>query len=243
MKRALVPLALSALGGCLAPPYLQSPGQNGVPGFYRPGVAAPAEPVVYGQPVAGSQAAALYPRTPASAELAPQELPREQPETWLESVPVAGPAPRNVESGGQMSAGLVPADPQGAAQFGAGTHGIEPTDSGRLYILELYQEVLDQRDALELEIQALQADLEHAQQEIARLSSRANDGEGRAGMLEQELAGLRSENQDLTARLTTAQIRRLEAEKLLLETKIGIERARAEAAAVVVNGVAAQKGH
>jgi len=47
-----------------------------------------------------------------------------------------------------------------------------------------------------------------------------------------------TENIDLAARLTTAQIRRLEAEKLLLETRIGDLRAKqpAEASETPENG-------
>jgi len=218
----------AALAGCLASPYAPAPGQ-GVPSFYRPGVQAPAEPVVYGQPVAGpgqGAAAPAYPRTPSSPPLWPEDMPREQPETWLESVPVAGPAPRNVDGGGLLGPGMVSAGPEGTAVVGAATHGVEPTESGRLYILELYQQVLDQRDALEQEVAALQADLELKETEITGLGGRATEGEGRVGMLEQELAALRAENQDLAARLTTAQVRRLEAEKLLLLARIEMQRAR-----------------
>ena len=216
----------AALAGCFSTPYAPPPGQQGVPSFYRPGVQAPAEPVVYGQPVAGAENGALYPRTPSSPPLWPEDMPREQPETWVESVPVAGPAPRNVDGGGQLGPGMVSAGPEGTAVVGSARHGVEPTDSGRLYILELYQQVLDQRDALEQEVAALQADLEHKEAEIARLGGRATDGEGRVVTLEQEVAALRAENQDLAARLTTAQVRRLEAEKLLLLAKIEMQRAR-----------------
>jgi hypothetical protein len=224
----LAPCAL--LAGCFASPYSQAPGQQ-VPSFYRPGVHAPAEPEVYGQPVAGDPGVAgpAYPRTPSSAPLLPEEKQRQEPETWLENVPVAGPAPRNVEGGGQLGPGMVASGPEGTAVVGAATHGVEPAESGRLYILELYQQVLDQRDALQQEVAALHADLELAQKEIEGLGGRATDGESRVGALEQEVASLRAENQDLAGRLTTAQVRRLEAEKLLLQAKIEIQRARSEA--------------
>ena len=48
---------------------------------------------------------------------------------------------------------------------------------------------------------------------------------------------------DLAARLTTAQIRRLEAEKLLLETRIEIQRARTEPAAPAEAGIARKEEH
>ena len=51
------------------------------------------------------------------------------------------------------------------------------------------------------------------------------------------MASLRAENQELAARLTTAQVRRLEAEKLLLQAKIEMQRAR-EAPAAGDAGVA-----
>jgi hypothetical protein len=236
MKRLafLAPCAL--LAGCFSNPYSQTPGGE-VPSYYRPGVQAPAEPEVYGQPVAGAQPP-LYPRTPSSEPLSAAELERQEPETWLENVPVAGPAPRNVAGGGALGPGMIPSGPEGAAVVGSATHGVEPTESGRLYILELYQEVLDQRDALEQEVATLHADLELAQREIERLGGRATDGEGRVGTLEQELATVRTENQDLAARLTTAQVRRLEAEKLLLLAKIEIQRARSEPGGAPGTGVA-----
>ena len=241
MTRVPVPslaaaLALS-LSGCFASPYA-APGAQGVPSFYRPGAQAPAEPEVYGQPVA---AAPAYPRVPGSEAPPPQT--GTEPATWLENVPVAGPAPRNVEAGGALGPGLVASGPEGTAVVGGATHGVEPTESGRLYILELYQEVLDQRDALQGEVSALQSDLEHAQSEIARLGGRATDGESRLGTLEQEAAALRAENLDLAARLTTAQIRRLEAEKLLLETRIEIQRARTEPAVTAEAGLARKEEH
>ena len=49
---------------------------------------------------------------------------------------------------------------------------------------------------------------------------------------------MRTENQDLAARLTTAQVRRLEAEKLLLLAKIEIQRARSEQGGAPGTGVA-----
>jgi hypothetical protein len=50
--------------------------------------------------------------------------------------------------------------------------------------------------------------------------------------LESAHSELMNDNKAIAARLVQAQIRRLEAEKMLLETRIEVERARAEEAAL-----------
>ena len=203
----------AALAGCLVPPGAQD---GAVPSFYQPGGAADG-----GVAAAGDQDVST---------LAPQERKPVYPDSYADQGPSAGPAPRNSISGGEVDIGVVPADPEGVASVGAPTRGVEPTESGRLYILELYQDVLEQRDALELEVSTLLTDFEAAQARIAELESTTMTDGGRLTLLEQENAELRAENTDLAARLTTAQIRRLEAEKLLLETRIAWTRAQLEGA-------------
>jgi hypothetical protein len=225
-------LTLAACGSA----FLQPEG-SAVPGFYQPGGAWD-EPQA---PAADAQGAGTA--KPTGAGLAPQELPKPEPDTWLaDATPVAGPAPRNAISGGVLDVGIVPAAPEGTAEVAQQRHGIEPTESGRLYILELYQEVLEQRDALMIELNGMTGELERAQGELASLHAAASADQASVGKLQQELALLRAENQDLAARLTTAQIRRLEAEKLLLEAKIAAQRARIDAGPPILSGASGAAG-
>jgi hypothetical protein len=101
----------------------------------------------------------------------------------------------------------------------------------RVYMLELYQKALEDKGALALQVQALEAELERAR-------AACNDGDKvRDGLRSQmdalmkERDQLRAETLDLATRLTTTQLRRLEAEKKLLELQIdGQRRADADAA-------------
>ena len=96
-----------------------------------------------------------------------------------------------------------------------------------MHILNLYQEVLDERDSLLAEVERLGSALQTSEAE--RNMVRASEAEigTRIAALEEAKRSLLEQNQDLAARLTTAQIRRLESEKLLLETQIAWHRDRA----------------
>jgi hypothetical protein len=106
--------------------------------------------------------------------------------------------------------------------------GLEPTLEGRMHIIELYQQVLDERDSLLGEVEALTAALERAQTLLQTTQQSAFDLEARIAALEEGHRLLLSENQEIAGRLTTAQIRRLEAEKLLLESRIAWHRERVQ---------------
>jgi hypothetical protein len=105
-------------------------------------------------------------------------------------------------------------------------HGLEPSMEGRMHIIELYQEVLDERDQLLTEVRALQDALEKSQATLEEGRLTATGFGTRITALEEGNRRLTEENRDLAARLTTAQVRRLEAEKLLLETRIAWHRER-----------------
>ena len=116
--------------------------------------------------------------------------------------------------------GVVDAAKPGSVKEGAPSHDVQPTEGGRMYILELYQEAIDERDALQLEVSALNASLEHAQRSIDEYVKRLARADAIASSMTTERDRLRQENADLAARVVTAQIRRLEAEKVLLESKL-----------------------
>ena len=105
-------------------------------------------------------------------------------------------------------------------------HGIEPTGGGRMRIIELYQSVLDERDALRDELEAMTAALDGAQRQMIELEEQTKSMQQRILQLETRQQSMQAENLDLAARLTTSQIRRLEAEKLLLESRISTLRSQ-----------------
>ena len=105
-------------------------------------------------------------------------------------------------------------------------HDLQPSSGGRMYILELYQQVLDERDALQLELRRVGAENERARAQTAEVEAALAALEASFAALDAEKRALLEENLDLAGRLTTAQIRRLEAERLLLEARIrDVERA------------------
>lgn len=93
-------------------------------------------------------------------------------------------------------------------------------DGSRMYLLDLYQKAIDEREALSLEIKSMGATLERAQIELGAAQQAQATQAQQITSLQNELEQARSQNFELAARLVTAQIRRLEAEKMLLETKI-----------------------
>lgn len=100
------------------------------------------------------------------------------------------------------------------------THDLDSQDGSRMYILELYQQAIDDKEALEVEVVALTAALDKANDIIQQNHDRLTEVQG---LLEAERAKsmqFEAEGEELASRLTTAQIRRLEAEKLLLEAKL-----------------------
>lgn len=128
----------------------------------------------------------------------------------------------------------------GTAVQGAGSVAAEPPrhDAGvprasRMSLLELYQKALEEKENYVREVQALQASVDVASETQAQLARERDDARTRAAAFEEAAQRAQAENADLAARLVTAQIRRLEAEKLLLETRLeALRRGSAPAADV-----------
>jgi len=99
-------------------------------------------------------------------------------------------------------------------------HDLSPTNGGRMYILELYQKVIDERDGLQLEVKALRKDNERSRAALAEAEARVTQLQADLDRAMAEKQSLIDENLELAGRLTTAQIRRLEAEQMLLESRI-----------------------
>lgn len=129
--------------------------------------------------------------------------------------------------------GGVVSQPEAGIQHDASpsTRGLEPSLQGRMHILELYQEVLDERDTLQNEVDALRAALARTRDAEEQMSAESERTRREMQELLAAQAKLQAENRELLARLTTAQIRRLETEKLLLETQIAWHDERSAASA------------
>jgi hypothetical protein len=125
--------------------------------------------------------------------------------------------------------GVIDSARQGSVGQSAPGHGIEPTMEGRMHIIELYQEVLDERDSLVREVDMLGTTLSKTQDLLERSLRERSELEARIADLVSVQAAVGAENHALAARLTTAQIRRLEAEKQLLESQIAWHRRAGEA--------------
>lgn len=104
------------------------------------------------------------------------------------------------------------------------THELEEPDGSRMYILELYQQAIEARESLEMEVEALTAALDKANDALEETAYRADELLLRVEKQQNEIERLEGQGLELASRLTTAQIRRLEAEKLLLEAKLEWQR-------------------
>ena len=140
---------------------------------------------------------------------------------------------------------VIGADPASAPEAPAATQGVAdrqlgPSEGGRMYILELYQKAIDERDALELEVRSVQSELERARTAATKAENEQSGSAGRIAALEEENRRLVAENVELAARLVTAQIRRLQAEKLLLEARIAELSVGSTASATPVTTAATQ---
>jgi len=119
---------------------------------------------------------------------------------------------------------------------------LENDESSRSTILEWYQAALEERDALQLEVRALNAELTTTREALRVSNGRSAELEARVQALEADNQAQAKSNMDLAGRLTTAQIRRLQAEKLLLETKLQLSRTAAQPAPDPAGPAVAESG-
>lgn len=153
----------------------------------------------------------------------------------LETVPPAASPAARVEpaSAPQEPARLYARDgtvvtPQSAPREPAplAQREMQGSEGSRYHMLELYQQVVDERDALSGEVRRLSAEVSAAR--ARNLLSEQRLAELEKSHVERglELERVQADNVELAGRLTTAQIRRLQAEKLLLESRLEATRAR-----------------
>ena len=110
-------------------------------------------------------------------------------------------------------------------------------DGSRWTLLERYNEAVSNQEQLEYEVHALSSELDVADTSMARMSVEIDTLKNLVVELEGQTELLQGENLELANRLTTAQIRRLQSEKLLLEAKLDWKRVQA-----VINQPAAKSG-
>jgi chromosome segregation ATPase len=99
---------------------------------------------------------------------------------------------------------------------------VQNGEGTRTKILELYERVVEERDQLRLTLTAKESELVQLHQQLDKESALANDFEARLRTAEQARTELTNQNLDIAGRLTTAQIKRLEAEKKWLELSISL---------------------
>ncbi len=118
-------------------------------------------------------------------------------------------------------------EPGSITTTGEPTRDVASHAGSRMYLLDLYQKAMDEKDALSLEVKGLGSALSQEQGALEAMTKERDALAAKVKQLQGDNERFTAENADLAARLTTAQIRRLEAEKLLLEAQIEWQRAQA----------------
>ena len=133
--------------------------------------------------------------------------------------------------------------PVGTAQNGAVTvtdqplaHGLEPTGGSRLVLLELYQQAVDERDELLMEVEGQHEMMNAADSRMTALEAQAAALQTKLDHATLERNSLKAQTHDLAERLVTAQLKRLESEKRYLEAAIQA-RGGAAATRMPLNGI------
>ncbi len=138
--------------------------------------------------------------------------------------PGASTAPLTYSSDGSV---VIGEQPGSITTTGEPTRDVATHAGSRMYLLDLYQKAMDEKDALALEVKGLGSALSQEQAALEAMTKERDALIAKLQTIQGQNEALSAENADLAARLTTAQIRRLEAEKLLLEAQIEWQRAQA----------------
>lgn len=120
---------------------------------------------------------------------------------------------------GQSSGSVAVDEPQRNREVGEDT-------GSRMYLLERFQETVEENESLQFEVQGLAAALEKTEARVAELETQLSELQQGYDARGAEVESLKNDNLALAERLTTAQIRRLQAEKLLIEAKLDWEQMR-----------------
>lgn len=155
-------------------------------------------------------------------------MPSDNPESGAMLAPRSAAADSNTPSqlyswDGSVAQGANPNHSVAIAQEPA--HGIEPPEGGRSHILDLYSNAKKERDELDGEVRALQAQGQLDRDKIAELESHVATLEARNLSLMEARQALVDENLELADRLVTAQIERLQTDAVLLRDRIAAQEA------------------
>jgi len=102
------------------------------------------------------------------------------------------------------------------------------SDGGsRWTLLEQYQTALSEKEQIQFELESLAQALEQTEAREIALKETVEDLKANIAEAAEHVQTLESQNIELASRLTTAQIRRLQSEKLLLEAKLDWRRIQA----------------
>jgi len=159
-----------------------------------------------------------------------RSLPAPTEEPPIETMPVAesrnggwAAEPRPEPKLYARDGSVVTAQPAGTVTVtpNSGQSVADPGGEGsRWTLLEQYQSAVKAKEELEVEIQGLTAALEQSEARELELATEVEQLRELVARNGTEVEKLKGESIELASRLTTAQIRRLQAEKLLLEAKL-----------------------
>lgn len=119
---------------------------------------------------------------------------------------------------------LVPASSQ-SQMFSPATQGRtlpSPGEGSRSRLLEMHQELAKERDKLATSLSASEADRAGLADALDRIGTERADALRELAAARERIVKLEAQNMELAQRLVTAQIRRLEAEKLLLVSRLAV---------------------
>lgn len=97
-----------------------------------------------------------------------------------------------------------------------------PGEGSRSRLLEMHQELARERDKLAAALSASEADRAGLADALDRIGTERADALRELASMRERAAKLEAQNMELAQRLVTAQIRRLEAEKLLLVSRLSV---------------------
>jgi len=148
----------------------------------------------------------------------------------VETMPAAGPQNDGWAAEPRPEPKLYARDGSVVGAQPAGTVAVTPNtgqsvaapggEGSRWTLLEQYQSAVKAKEELEVEVQGLTAALDQSEARELELTAELEQLRELASRNEAQIETLKAESVELASRLTTAQIRRLQSEKLLLEAKL-----------------------
>ncbi len=156
---------------------------------------------------------------PRVVETMPTTSAARQPDWVAKKQPQAEPKlyARDGSVVGEQQPGTVAVTPQTGRS--SGNEG-----DTRWTLLEQYQDAKSENEELDLELRAMNQALDEAETREAEMTALVRELQATIASTRTEVGMLQEQNLELASRLTTAQIRRLQSEKLLLQAKLDWKR-------------------